>query len=238
MASPKTLVGRLLGPLLFRQSTVQAVSEVGPRLRQITLAGDDLRPVQGRPGDKLQVFLPDAGMRTYTPVRWDSRQGTVDLLVYLHGDSTPGARWASEVKVGDACQFLGPRGSVPLTDLTGPLVLFGDETSYAVAHSLARLRPDDASVSVVLEVTSAADAASVLPALGLGAATVVARRPGHLADVADAIAARLQAQPSTQVVMTGQAQSIQELRTRLGERGLKLTGKNKAYWSIGKSGLD
>ena len=240
MASPKTLVGRLLGPLLFRQSTIREVSDAGPRLRRLTLGGDDLRPVSAQPGDKLQVFLPDAGMRTYTPVRWDSRQGTVELLVYLHGDSTPGARWGRQAKVGDTCQFFGPRSSVPLTEMTGPVVLFGDETSFALAHSLALLRPDDARVSYVFEVSSAADAAATLPALGLGAATVIERKGSslHLAAVADALAKALQAHPDARTVMTGQAQSIQALRASLGERGLKPSGKNKAYWSVGKSGLD
>ena len=59
------------------------------------------------PGDKVQVFLPDIGMRTYTPLSWETR-GATTFLAYVHGD-TPGATWAKRVKAGDEVSFFGPR---------------------------------------------------------------------------------------------------------------------------------
>ena len=239
MASPKALVGRLLGSLFFRQATVTAVSEPGPHFRAFTLSGDALRGVTFGPGDKVQFFIGDDGMRTYTPVRWDSARGTADFLAYLHG-TTPGARWARELREGDACQLFGPRSSLPLTEYTGPVLLVGDETSLAVAQSLALARGGDPGLAFLFEVSSASEVGALLPSLGLDAATVIERRPGaaHLGELADAIAARLRSHPSSRLVMTGQAQSIQALRAQLGERGQKPSGKNKAYWSVGRVGLD
>lgn len=239
MASPKALVGKWLGSLFFRQATVAAVSEPAPRFRGFTLSGESLRGVTFRPGDKVQFFLGDDGMRTYTPVRWDSARGTAEFLAYLHG-ATPGARWARGLREGDGCQLFGPRSSLPLDDYTGPVLLVGDETSLAVAQSLALVRGGDPGLAFAFEASDASEVSALLPSLGLGGATVVERRPGaaHLGELADAIGARLGSQPGTRLVMTGQAQSIQALRTRLGERGQKASGKNKAYWSVGRVGLD
>jgi hypothetical protein len=39
-------------------------------------------------------------------------------------------------------------------------------------------------------------------------------------------------------VMTGKAQSIQTLKKRLKAEGLGASSRTKAYWSVGKSGLD
>lgn len=178
-------------------------------------------------------------MRTYTPLAWDSARGATQLLVYLHGNS-PGAEWGRDVRVGDRCQFMGPRGSLALSSLQGPVVLFGDETSFAVAHTLRNLRAGADGVEQVFEVSSGDASESVLRELHLSDSALVERAPdeGHLPTVAERLGAALKRHPGAHLVMTGRAQAIQALRARLREEGVSAAQKVKAYWSAGKRGLD
>ncbi|MCY1075886.1 siderophore-interacting protein [Archangium lansingense] len=239
MASGKAILGGMLGRFLFRDARVAQVRDVSPRFRWMELEGEALRGVSWSAGDKVQVFLPGVGMRTYTPLAWDAARGATQLLVYLHGNS-PGAEWGRNVRVGDGCQFFGPRGSLALTSLQGPVVLFGDETSFAVAHTLRNLRTGAEGVEQVFEVSSRDDSETVLRELHLSESAVVERAPdeGHLPAVAERLSAALKRRPGAHLVMTGRAQAIQVLRARLREDGVGAPQKVKAYWSVGKRGLD
>jgi NADPH-dependent ferric siderophore reductase len=226
VASAKAIFGAALGRLFFRDATVMSVRDLGARFRLVEMAGPALRGVSWTPGDKVQVFLSGEGMRTYTPLRWDAGSGTTAFLIYVHDAYGPGARWARALASGQPCQLFGPRGSIAFPDLAERVVLVGDETSFAAGRALADAR----SSACVFEVTDASEAREVLGAVGLEAA-LVERRAGdaHLDELAGAV----RAQPSSSVVLTGRAQTIQALRAR-GVKG----AKTKAYWSVGKSGLD
>lgn len=239
MVSGKAVIGGVLGRFIFRDASVQQVRDLSPRFRWLELAGADLCNASWSAGDKVQVFLPKVGMRTYTPLAWDTARGTTQLLVYLHG-ATPGAQWGRNVQVGDRCQFLGPRGSLALTALRGPVVLFGDETSFAVAHALRGLRPGSDEVEQVFEVSSRSEAGDVLPQFGQERSALIEREPGdaHLPEVAARLQAAVAARPGAHLVMTGRAQSIQRLREQLRRAGVGAEQKVKAYWSQGKAGLD
>lgn len=239
MASGKAILGGMLGRFLFRDARVAQVRDVSPRFRWMELEDEALRGVSWNAGDKVQVFLPREGMRTYTPLAWDSARGATQLLVYLHGNS-PGAEWGRDVRVGDRCQFMGPRGSLALSSLQGPVVLFGDETSFAVAHTLRNLRAGAEGVEQVFEVSSRAASEPVLREFHLSDSALVERAPdeGHLPAVAERLGAALKRHPGAHLVMTGRAQAIQALRARLRQDGVGAAQKVKAYWSVGKRGLD
>ncbi|MBJ6760620.1 siderophore-interacting protein [Myxococcaceae bacterium JPH2] len=238
MASGKALLGSVLGRFLFRSARITEVEELAPRFRRLTCMGAGLVGVPWTPGDKVQVFLPSVGMRTYTPLSWDASTGTTRLLVYVHGDS-PGARWGREAKVGDVCQFLGPRSSIDGASLTARAVLFGDETSFAVAHALRHTRRAQA-LRCVFEVSDPVASANVLQRLGVEHADCVPREAGdgHLELLSAQLRDALLALPEADLVLTGRAQAIQAMRARLREEGLARPGRNKAYWSEGKAGLD
>ncbi|OJT26981.1 NADPH-dependent ferric siderophore reductase [Archangium sp. Cb G35] len=239
MASGKAILGSMLGRFLFRDARVARVRDVSPHFRWVELEGEALRGVSWSAGDKVQVFLPGMGMRTYTPLAWDAARGATQLLVYLHGNS-PGAEWGRNMRVGDGCQFMGPRGSLALTSLQGPVVLFGDETSFAVAHTLRNLRAGAEGVEQVFEVSSREESETVLREFHLPDGALVERAPGdgHLPAVAERLGDALKRRPGAHLVMTGRAQAIQALRARLRADGVGAPQKVKAYWSVGKRGLD
>ncbi|NMO15034.1 siderophore-interacting protein [Pyxidicoccus fallax] len=239
MTSGKAIIGGVLGRFLFRDARVEQVREVSAHFRWLELVGEGLKDASWSAGDKVQVFLPGEGMRTYTPLAWDAVRGATQFLVYLHGDG-PGARWGRSVRVGDRCQLFGPRGSVPLAAYEGPVVLFGDETSFAVGHALRNLRAGIGGVEQVFEVSSRPESTDVLREFGLAQSDVVERTAGdgHLPEVAARLQAALQRRPGARLVMTGRAQAIQALRGRLKAAGVEPAQKVKAYWSLGKAGLD
>jgi NADPH-dependent ferric siderophore reductase len=220
MASAKGLFGAVVGRFVFREAETLEVRDVAEGFRLVSFGGT--RDGGWEPGDKIQVYLGMAGMRTYTPITWEG--GRSSLLLYVHGSASPGALWAKKLATGDRWQFFGPRRSVRAPG--GRIVLFGDETSFAVAGALARV----ADVKAVFEVTSLDASKAALQEIGVSG-TTIQRRPGHIAEIAERLTADL---GDATLILTGSAQSIQALRSRPHLR----RGKVKAYWSAGKAGLD
>jgi NADPH-dependent ferric siderophore reductase len=239
MASAKAILGELVGKFVFRQAQVASLSAPGPAFRRVRLEGPHLRGVSWTPGDKLQLFLPEHGMRTYTPISWDPARGSTELLVFLHGDS-PGAAWGRTVQVGDALQFFGPRRSIDGKGLPEQVVLFGDETSLGLACAL-RSRFRAQHLACVFEVSARHEVQPVLDELELGTSVIVPRRAddSHLALVQEALLEQLERFSASQLVITGRAAAIQALRSRLktGPRNPRVAA-SKAYWALGKRGLD
>jgi NADPH-dependent ferric siderophore reductase len=230
-------VTRTLLRWFMRPARVAAVERLSPRFRRIRLEGEALRDVLWAPGQKIQVALGTGlAARTYTPVSWDVTRGTTQLLAFSHGEG-PGSRWAAGLSAGDGCQFFGPRRSLDFTDRPGPWVLFGDETSFAVA--LACRMALGSGFRCVFEVSDIAEARTVLDAVGLGDATLIGRLAGddHLAAAVDALSHAGGA--TAYFALTGRAPAIQRVTQALKDRGVAASRrKAKAYWAPGKTGLD
>src|SRR5882762_4914517 len=179
MASGQALLGSMLGRFLFRQATATAVHELSPHFRRVELGGEALRNVGWTAGDKVQVFIPEIGMRTYTPLRWNEATGATELLLYIHGDG-PGSDWSRKLRAGIATQFFGPRRSLVVRD-DEPIFLFGDETSFAVAHALKTSRVG--AVEAAFEVSELRESEDVLREIGFEPSECIERAPGdhHLA---------------------------------------------------------
>lgn len=227
MTSAKAWFGAAVGRFLFREVEVTSLRDVGARLRLVDVRGEELRGVSFTPGDKVQVFLPGEGMRTYTPLRWDAARGETSFLLHVHGAAaTPGARWAAGLACGDRFRFFGPRAS--LAPAEGTRVVVGDETSFAVAAALNAVG--------VFEAADVEEARRVLAALGVREAVVVSR--GDIDALVASIVSAMEAHPAATLSFTGCAQTIQSVRAALRARGPLPPGRSKAYWSAGKAGLD
>ncbi|MBZ5709193.1 siderophore-interacting protein [Nannocystis pusilla] len=236
MASGKGILLGALGGLLLRDATVRAICDVASSFRGVELVGPGLRGVTFHPGDKLQMLLPSRDVRTFTPLRWDAEAGATELLVYHHAAS-PAGEWIRGLAVGDPCRFVGPQRSIRLPE-AGPVVLFGDETSAAVARAFAAAANGRALVCV-FETGAEDDLRSALGA-DVSRAILVRRRADeeHLPELVDQLQAELTREPGASLVLTGRAQAIQKVRAGLKARALPRPIANKAYWSLGKIGLD
>jgi len=232
MLSGKALLTGVVGKFLFRSATVRGVEALGSKFRRVTIGGPALCEARFNPGDKVQLFIPDAGLRTYTPMFWDHERGLSSFLFYAHGTG-PGSLYSQALALGHSLQFFGPRGSLDLRAYVGKRVLFGDETAIALAWSFWEMRAGS-EVSLVFEVVNVDEARHVLDALGMKA-TLIQRRAdeAHLGGVAERLAAAKRDGYSP--IYAGRAQAIQALKRSLGNDG---KGPTKAYWSLGKTGLD
>ena len=215
-------LGSWLGDRLMRECEVVAATTIGAFVH-VTVRSAAVPA----PGDKIQVFFPEVGTRTYSP--FACAGGRFELAVFLH-DRGPSSAWARALAPGRQLRFVGPSSSTPFADISGPVALFGDETSVGVARSLHDARHGDARV--VLEVGSRAAVEPVLGGLGL-AAELVERTGDHLATIARDLAAA-----GRTLVLTGNAKSIQDLRGRLKALGSARPQRVKSYWAEGKVGLD
>jgi NADPH-dependent ferric siderophore reductase len=238
---------RNLGPLestvarwFTRSADVRAVSTVAENFRLLTLGGEALQRAAWVPGQKVQLLLGGWVQRTFTPLAWDAVNGTAQLLAYIHGES-PASDWARRLALGQPCAVFGPRGSLDLNALVRPGLLFGDETSFGLAHALRFTAPGAADVEIVLEVSSQPAARAALEALGVSGAHLIERRPddAHLVEV-EALIADLREKHSIEGwVLSGKASSIQALTKLLRRLGaIKSRIQSKAYWAPGKVGLD
>jgi NADPH-dependent ferric siderophore reductase len=236
-------VGRLEGAfsrLFTRSATVQEARTVADGFRLLALSGEALRNVSWTPGQKVQLMLGGWIQRTYTPLSWDAATGVTELLTYAHG-AYPGSDWARSIEVGEPCAIFGPRGSLDLNAVERPAVLFGDETSFGLAHAL-RYTPTGADgVHLLLEVTAPDQARAALASIGVSGAQLVTRQPAdaHLADVELAATQLFQTLRPRSWVLSGKAPSIARVSKRLRQLDIPRSQiRTKAYWAPGKVGLD
>ena len=240
MASIGTVLRDKLSQIVFKALVVDEVRDLSPHFRRFRVSAPWLRGAAAAPGDKLQIMINEAGTRTYSPFGHDADGGTLELLAYVHGE-TPTASWIRRAQVGTAMRVFGPRGSLPLASLNGPVVFVGDETSFGTALALQRARAATDGVSYVFESTYLDEAESVLHQIGLSAAKTVARQPGHghLGALESAVRTACEQHAGARLVLTGHAQTIQALRKRLKAQPVQSSGQSvKAYWADGKRGLD
>jgi NADPH-dependent ferric siderophore reductase len=178
--------------------------------------------------------------RTFTPLSWDPVDGSTQLLLFLHGEA-PGAVWGRSLEVGDSCAMFGPRDSLDLDTLERPALLFGDETSFALAHALRFTARGPKDARMVFEVNSKEVAQGVLEHLGIANAELIERRPddSHLSDVEKVAVDHVQSSSIQSCALSGKASSIQRLNKRLRSLGLSSRQiRTRAYWATGKVGLD
>lgn len=236
------LLERTVTRLLMRPIRIRSVTAPMEEFRLIEIEGEALQHCNWSPGDKVQIKLQGGlATRTFTPIDWDQEHGRTKILAYCPQGRGPGGDWARSIAPGDNAWLLGPRRSLALADLEGPIVLFGDETAFGLALAAERMEAATPP-RFILEVNTWESTRPLLDALGVQRASIIERWPGdaHLYDVADLIVASdADAGNAANILLTGKAQAIRRVRMTL--QALGITGRRvrtKAYWAFGKVGLD
>jgi NADPH-dependent ferric siderophore reductase len=230
-------LSRAVARMIARRATIIATEKLTDELVALTLEATGFRGVTWTPGEKVQIAMTSVfDTRTYTPIEWDADRGRTRIVGFLHG-SGPGCMWLRNARVGDTCDVLGPRHSLNVCKLEGPIAFFGDETSLALAYALSRQRAT--SCSYHFEAGDAASTRLLAAQWGLDEVNVVARTAGesHLDTLAAVLPAL--AEEDATFILTGKAQTIQRLK--VGLKDLNVPPRraiSKAYWAPGKTGLD
>lgn len=252
---------RLRHDTRIRVLDVVGVTDITPRMRRITLGGEQLAGFfSPGHGDHIKVFFPEPGqppvlpelgpdglkfpedrprpqMRDYTPRYHDTENGTLDIDFVLHGDG-PAASWAAQAAVGQKLVIGGPRGSL-LVPLAFDWYFFaGDETGLpAIARRLEEL-PDGAPAVAVIEVEDAKEEQTLLTRARLSL-TFVHRNgvpAGTGSGLIDAIAALPTLPPGDgYAFLAGEAAASRAIRAHLVEvRGFNPEWvKAAGYWLHG-----
>ncbi|WP_233140285.1 siderophore-interacting protein [Acetobacter sp. DsW_063] len=176
MNAPVRTPQRVRHDTRLRAAQVVSVTDISPKMRSIVFRSEDLKDfVSLAADDHVKLFFPPSGAnpadrswlqpgaggrpsglvaRDYTPRRFDTREGTIDIEFVLH-DHGPASSWASQAKVGQWLGIGGPRGSFVVPDDYGLFVLIGDETALpAIARRLEEL-PAGTNAIVLIEVADA-----------------------------------------------------------------------------------
>jgi len=155
-----------------RRLQVLRVIDLTPRMRRITLGGEQLQGFTSLGSDdhiKLlfaetaeQQQSIDAGnlgrdgavrptMREYTPRRIDLVANELDIDFVLHGDG-PASTWAAQAAPGQILNIAGPRASMVVPDIFDSYLLVGDETALpAIGRRLEEL-PAGRQVLAVIQI--------------------------------------------------------------------------------------
>jgi len=234
----KQALGLALRRLLMKHATVVENEKIGENYRRLTFEGQALTGVDWVPGQKVQIAMSEAFVtRTYTPVEWEAKAGRAAIVGYAHGGG-PGSAWLRDIKPGNECDILGPPASIDTRAISGPLVLFGDETSIGLAGAIVR-QDCDRLCQCHFEVDDRTSAEDVLAGLGIAGAALFKRTASdhHLGEMEAALAAL--AKTPASFVLTGKAGTIQRFRQILRRHSVPSRRLiTKAYWAPGKVGLD
>lgn len=171
MSTP--VIHRVSHEIKRRRLEVLRVVDITPRMRRITLGGEQLAGfVSLGSDDHIKLLFaqnaaeqaalesptfsvkgegPQPAMRDYTPRRIDLSRGELDIDFVLHGDG-PASTWAEQAKPGQHLHIAGPRGSMIVPDIFDSYLLVGDETAIpAIARRLEEL-PAGRKAQVVIEI--------------------------------------------------------------------------------------
>ncbi|NMZ40635.1 siderophore-interacting protein [Pseudomonas proteolytica] len=171
MSTP--VIHRVSHEIKRRRLEVLRVVDITPRMRRITLGGEQLAGfISLGSDDHIKLLFaqnaaelaalesptfsvkgegPQPAMRDYTPRRIDLSRGELDIDFVLHGDG-PASTWAEQAKPGQHLHIAGPRGSMIVPDIFDSYLLVGDETAIpAIARRLEEL-PAGRKALVVIEI--------------------------------------------------------------------------------------
>ena len=174
----KPVIHRVTHEIKRRCLQVLRVVDITPRMRRITLGGEQLAGfISLGSDDHIKLLFPQnaaelaalqsptftikgedpqPAMRDYTPRRFDLALGELDIDFVLHGDG-PASTWAEQAAVGQHLYIGGPRGSMIVPDIFDSYLLIGDETALpAIARRLEEL-PAGRTVLAVIEIADAAE---------------------------------------------------------------------------------
>jgi len=112
---------------------------------RLTVTAEGPEPFNPKPGQSVVLMLADATgelvHRHYTIRRYDSATKRMEIDVVLHGDSTPGTRWALTAQIGSTLVAYGSRGHIKLYPDADWRLFVGDETCLPAIFSMLEALP-------------------------------------------------------------------------------------------------
>lgn len=188
-------------PPSFRRAAVVATFEVTPRLRRVSLAGEELAGFTvSEPASSVRVLLPPPDgealvapawngneflaadgtrppLRTMTPLRVDPATGSFDIEVVVHAGGAASS-WAGGVTpTGSGHEVLvsGPGRGYEVDEDAPAYLLAADETALPALGQVLADIPGDTPVTVVVEAGDPTGELDVVGYAGVSGAQVDVR---------------------------------------------------------------
>ncbi len=247
------------GPLRFLErwvlrGTIEHVEWTTPRMRRITVVGEDLDRRSRTPGQQVRVMLQDLThlrvwlsprelgdvTRTYSLWDYDAESGRYELMVLDHDGDGPGAQWARAARPGDAICVGPPEGRFTARIPSRYHLLVGEETAAVCFGAMLRSLPTGERVHGAIE-AAARDEHLAIPG---GEELLRVERDGAPASPSAVLLEAVRSialpdDPGT-AYLAGEAKTIQAVRRHLmDDRGWPRTSiLTKPFWTPGKRGLD
>jgi len=112
---------------------VSHIESLSPSIKRIRFKGD-FTHLDFQEGYCIDFRVTDTDVRRYTLSLLDKENGVLELIVHLHGEG-PGRRFMDALNVGEQVNVVQPRGHKYYNTMVAKYVIFGDETSLALACS-------------------------------------------------------------------------------------------------------
>ncbi|MFB9834717.1 siderophore-interacting protein [Actinoallomurus acaciae] len=247
-----------------RLAHVVRITEPAPRLRRITLGGEDLDGIEGGlPADAWKLMLPPPGrsrpdlptvgpdgvpayaegavpptLRAYTVRRFDPAACEMDVDVLMHG-AGPGPVWAAGVGLGDEVGLAGPRHEFYASPEAAWHLLAGDDSALPAIATILESLPEGSRVTAFIEVQDDRDVLDI--AASADAEIVWLTRdgaaPGGSGLLEKAVRGLDRPFEGAQAWVAAEAEVVRTLRRHLlDDRGLARPAlKAAAYWKAGRT---
>ena len=227
MSNAKKFLMKILGPLILSDSKILRNERLSPHFQFLTIKGKSLRKADWIPGQKIQVKMDNDEMRSYTPSSWDSQNGVIQTLIYMHGKG-PGALWARDAKVSSKVTVLGPRKSLKIEPEDKNIIFFGDETTFGLAHALKK-HTESINYLFYFEANDLNESKEILKRFELEHSPLF--HLNQLEKISLEIIAQFSLNNNTKIILSGKQQSIVKLRELLYASGVPHESiDKKVYW--------
>lgn len=220
-------------PMAELRLEVAAITDLTPSMRRLTLTSDGLDSFSYEPGQDLMLAVPNGPgtvRRRYTIRRLDRETRTVDIDFLLHGRG-PGARWAADVRSGDAISAVGPRGRVTVDPEADWHLFVGDDAALPATLAMLEVVAAEQPAVVVLDVEGPDhEQPSARPVTWLHRLGRTAGDPSPITSCLETLALP---EGRGAVYLSGERRWVRAARDVLVGRGIDpATVRLKAYWVL------
>jgi NADPH-dependent ferric siderophore reductase len=233
-----------------RRASVTGVEQVTRKLVRVTVVGDELEGFgPAKPGGHIKLFFPpDAAAwnykdpdaprppsRTYTPLRYDAAQRSMQIEFVMHGEGIA-AGWAQRAKVGDSLYLAGPGGGYEMPQDISSLVIIADETAMPAAGMVVEAAPPDCKLTVLCEVPDAGEERPLSPSRALSP-TWLHRNGVPGGTLVERAVAELKAPDDAYWWIACEANAMRRIRMHLLKERKVAPGHvhTRGYWRLGET---
>jgi len=137
-------MGNALEGIMSSKMPMMKVVEIvylTPFVKKVRFQGN-LTAMNFQLGYAVFIRINDTEYRNYTVSETNLEQGTLEIIFHLHGNG-PGSHFIDKLKIGNQIRIGVPRGKKMYDQSAEKHLIFGDETSLGLAKSLHRKMDED-----------------------------------------------------------------------------------------------